>query len=181
MKNKRRFALAVAMFALVAVLAIGGTVAWLTAGTDPVTNTFTTSDIEMDLSETTGEEYKMVPGTVITKDPKITVKADSEACWLFVKVEKSANFDNFMTYDMDDSWYKLSGVTGVYYQQVDATTADTDFTVLKNNAVTVRSTVTKDMMNALTADTYPTLKFTGYACQQEGFSTATAAWAAMAV
>ena len=180
MKNKSRFALAVAMFALVAVLAIGGTIAWLTAGTDPVSNTFTTSDIEIDLEETT-VDYKMVPGTVITKDPKLTVEADSEACWLFVKVEKSANFDTFMTYDMDDSWSKLSGVTGVYYQQVDATTADTDFTVLKNNAVTVRDTVTKDMMNALTADTYPTLTFTGYACQQEGFSTATEAWAAMAV
>ena len=180
MKNKSRFALAVAMFALVAVLAIGGTIAWLTAGTDPVTNTFTTSDIEIDLEETT-VDYKMVPGTVITKDPKLTVEADSEACWLFVKVEKSANFDTFMTYAMDDRWNELSGVTGVYYQQVDATTADTDFTVLENNAVTVRDTVTKDMMNALTADTYPTLTFTGYACQQEGFSTAAEAWAAMAV
>ena len=50
---------------------IGGSVAWLTAKTDAVVNTFTVGDISINLSETTGTSYKFVPGNDITKDPKV--------------------------------------------------------------------------------------------------------------
>ena len=76
---------------------IGGTVAWLTDKSDTVVNTFTDSDIDITLTESTGTEYKMVPGYTISKDPKVTVKADSEKCYLFVKLDKSNNFDSFLT------------------------------------------------------------------------------------
>lgn len=84
----------VLMLALVLVLgcAVGGTVAWLVAKTDPVVNTFTYGDINITLTETTGENYKIIPGVDIGKDPKVTVKAGSEACWLFVKVEEEGTF-----------------------------------------------------------------------------------------
>lgn len=71
---------------LVVGCAVGGTIAWLTATTEPVVNTFTYGKIKIELTETTGTEYKIIPGVNISKDPKVTVKADSEACWLFVKV-----------------------------------------------------------------------------------------------
>lgn len=97
----------VLMLALVLVLgcAVGGTVAWLVAKTDPVVNTFTYGDINITLTETTGEDYKIIPGVDIGKDPKVTVKAGSEACWLFVKVEEEGTFvANKVTYSVDDGW-----------------------------------------------------------------------------
>ncbi len=160
----------VMILALVLVIGctVGGTLAWLTDKTDEVKNTFTTSDVDIELAETTGNSYKMVPGHTIEKDPKVTVKADSEKCFLFVKVEKSTNFDTYMTYTMADGWTELTGVegvTGVYYRVVDDTTADQEFAVIKNNTVTVKDTITKADMNALTEDTYPTLTVTAYASQ----------------
>lgn len=167
--------LSIVAVVLVLCCAIGGTLAWLTDKTDPVVNTFTVGDINIELKETT-TNYKMVPGNTISKDPKVTVQANSEACWLFVKVEKSSNFDSFMTYDMADGWTALPGVTGVYYREVAATTAATDFSVLKDNSVLVKDSVTKADLNALTRDTFPTLTFTAYAVQKDNIATATDAW-----
>ena len=180
--KKKSLALLLAI-ALVVVGAVAGTVAWLTDKTPSVTNTFTTSDINIELKETKNN-FQMIPGWNIEKDPKVTVKAGSEACYLFVKLEKSANFDTFMTYEMADGWEALPEAPGVYYRKVAAATADTTFAVLKDNQVTVKGTVTKEQMNALTADTYPTLTVTAYASQlyknntQE--FTAAAAWANIA-
>ena len=171
---KKKLTVSLAVLALVACMTAGATLAWLTAKTSTVTNTFTYGDINIELKETTGESYKMVPGNTIAKDPKVTVKANSEACWLFVKVEKSTNFDEFMTYGIADGWTKLDGVDGVYYREVDSFTTDTVFDVLSGNSVTVKTTVTKEQFNSLTSN--PTLTFTAYACQKDNVSTATQAW-----
>ena len=180
--KKKSLALLLAI-AIVVVGAVAGTVAWLTDQTPSVTNTFTTSDINIELKETKNN-FQMIPGWNIEKDPKVTVKAGSEACYLFVKLEKSTNFDTFMTYEMADGWEALPEAPGVYYREVAAATADTTFEVLKDNQVTVKDTVTKAQMNALTADTYPTLTVTAYASQlyknnTEKF-TAADAWANIA-
>lgn len=167
--------LSIVAVVLVLCCAIGGTLAWLTDRTNPVVNTFTVGDINIELKETT-TNYKMVPGNTITKDPKVTVKANSEACWLFVKVEKSSNFDNFMTYEMADGWTALPGVAGVYYREVAATTTATEFSVLKDNSVLVKNTVTKADLNALTQNTFPTLTFTAYAVQKDNVADAATAW-----
>lgn len=162
--KKKSLALLLAI-ALVVVGAVAGTVAWLTDRTEAVKNTFTTSDINIELKETKNH-FQMIPGCTIGKDPKVTVKTGSEACYLFVKLEKSENFNQYMTYDMAKGWTELQGNAGVYYRKVAAATADTAFEVLKDNQVTVKGTVTKEQMNALTADTYPTLTVTAYASQQ---------------
>lgn len=173
--------LVVAMLAVTLLIgcAIGGTVAWLTDKTTAVTNTFTYGNINITLDETTGSSYKIIPGVDITKDPKVTVKANSEACWLFVKVQEAGTFvADKVTYSIADGWTKLTGVTGVdnvYYCEVDATTADTDFAVLRDNKVTVSDTLTKEDIKNIT--TNPTLTFTAYAVQKDGFNTAAAAWA----
>lgn len=163
---------------LVLCCAVGGTLAWLTQKTDAVVNTFTVGDINITLTETE-REYKMVPGNTIDKDPTVTVQAGSEACWLFMKVEKSANFDTFMTCAMATGWTALAGQEGVYYRQVDAVAAaaGASFAVLAGNQVTVKDTVTKTMLNALTPATYPTLTFTAYAVQMDNVADAAAAWA----
>lgn len=173
MKKKLTTVLAIV---LVVALSVAGTYAYLTDTTGPVKNTFTVGNVNIDLTETTGEFYKMVPGTTIGKDPKVTVEANSEDCWLFVKVEKSDNFDNFLAYDMADGWTKLE--EGVFYRQVPAGTADQDFAVLANNTVSVKPDVTKAMMDGLTDATRPTLTFTAYAIQAAGFENdAAGAWA----
>lgn len=152
---------------------VGTTIAWLMAETDPVTNTFTAGDIDIELTETTGAEYKMVPGSTITKDPKVTVMAGSEKCYLFVKIEKGNNFDTYMTFTLADGWTELE--SGVYYRVVEASDADQTFEVLAGNAVTVKDEMTKEQAEAANA-TKPTLAFTAYACQFDNVSNAATAW-----
>lgn len=172
-RRRRRNTLKPMLIAMAVVLLLGcvtgGTLAWLTSTTDSVVNTFTTSDIDITLKETGTTDnkasFKMIPGYTITKDPKVTVLADSEECWLFVKLEKSTNFDSFMTYEMADGWTQLQGVTGVYYRKVLTADIGTTYSVLKGDQVTVKSEVTKANMNALTTETYPTLTVTAYASQ----------------
>lgn len=165
------------LLALVLVVgcAVGGTIAWLTATTEPVVNTFTYGKIKIELAETTGTEYKIIPGVNISKDPKVTVIGGSEACWLFVKVAEEGTFvANRVTYSVADGWAELPGVAGVYYREVNAVTADTDFYVLKDNMVTVSEELTKAEVNGIA--TQPTLTFTAYAVQKDGINTAADAW-----
>ena len=168
----------VALLALVLVIGCvaGGTVAWLVAKTDPVVNTFTYGDINIGLAETTGPDYKIIPGKDIEKDPKVTVTAGSEACWLFVKVEKTGTFvDGKVTYAIADGWMALPGVDGVYYRQVGSVTENTAFSVLEGDKITVSENLTKDEIKNITSK--PTLTFTAYAVQKEGSADAAAAWA----
>lgn len=166
--------------ALIVCATVAGTLAWLTDTTDPVVNTFTVGDINITLTESENLDLKMVPGRTITKDPKVTVKAGSEACWLFVKVVKSGNFDSFMTFEIANGWTELTEGSGVYYRIVGDKSADgaTDepFPVISGNKVTVKNTVTKADLNGLTEATYPTLTFTAYAVQKDGINDATTAW-----
>lgn len=167
--KKKTLALVLALTLLVVCVATG-TLAWLTAKSDVVTNTFTTSDIKVELKETTGTEYKMIPGYTISKDPKATVLAGSEECYLFVKLDKSTNFDTYLEYIIADGWMKLDGVTDtVYYRVVDGTTNQigTAYSVLEGDQVNVKGTVTKEQMNALDAAgaAKPTLTITAYASQ----------------
>jgi len=169
--------------------AAGGTIAWITTQTTPLVNTFTVGDINIELKETT-TDFKIVPGVDIAKDPKVTVKAGSEACWLFVKIDKSANFSDYLEdFTLATGWTKLSESSNVYYREVDARSnannSDISFHVLSSETnfpdgyVTVKTTVTKSMLEAIKADPAkaPTLTFTAYAVQKEGFTNAADAWA----
>ena len=168
---KKTIALLVAI-SMIFGCVVGGTIAWLTANSNTVTNTFTTSDVTIKLDESTGTEYKMVPGATIKKDPKVTVVKGSEACYLFVKIEEEnraadATY-NYFDYAVASGWTALDGVTGVYYRTVadlTATTADNqEYPVLVDNKVTISQNVTKaDMTDAKT--NVPKLKFTAYAVQ----------------
>lgn len=171
--KKKTLALVLALTLLVAGV-VGGTLAWLTDRTAEVKNTFTVGDINIDLTETTAN-YKMVPGNTIAKDPTVTVKANSEACWLFVKVTESANLGDYITYNIADGWTALAGVDGVYYREVGAVTNDVDFLVLKDNIVTVKDTVTKAMLETAKTNA-PTLTFKAYAVQKDNVASASDAW-----
>ena len=87
--GKKVFAMLLAL-ALVIGCGIGGTIAWLMSNTGTITNTFTSSDLTITLTESKPDNQtaKMVPGAVIAKDPTVTVKGSSEDCYVFVKIEK---------------------------------------------------------------------------------------------
>ena len=185
MKLTKRHALLISVLAILMALCTiaGATLAYLFVKTGEVKNTFAPSNIGLTLTETPAD-YKMIPGVDIAKDPKVTVTNDV-ACYVFVKVVESTNFDTYMTYEMADGWIALNGVSGVYYREVPAGTYATakEFPVIKGNIVTVPDTVTKDQMNLLynadgtvKTDAQPTLTFTAYAFQKEGFTPAEA-WA----
>lgn len=191
--------------ALAVAIGIGGTLAWLTHKTGPLVNTFTVGNVGITLTESKGtsigtssnRSFKMVPGQTIEKDPKVTVVADSEACWLFVKVEPSGGdvtiggtpykFDDFINWSVKGDWTKLDSEDNVWCRPVDAD-PDNDqyFSVIGytdsnrqfvNDKVLVKNTVTKEMMDALTrSNTFPTLTFTAYAIQQFGFGAVEDAW-----
>lgn len=185
--KKKTVALLMALVLIFGVAA-GGTVAWLTDKTETITNTFIDSDINIKLEETTPATYKMVPGGKITKDPKVTVEKGSEACWLFVKLEKSDTYQNYLAdYELDSAagWQQVSGVNNVYYIQVSEADAKNgrEYQVLANNQLTVLGSVTKAMMDSIDGlkedgtaygdetqakaetDKRPTLKVTAYAIQ----------------
>jgi len=130
----------------VALGMIGGSVAWLTDQSSEVKNEFSASDINVELTETT-TEFKMIPGWTIDKDPTVTVKAGSEDCWVFIKVEEKGvsytpegatepteyTFDNFIEYKIDEANWKALGETeypGVYYCMATDITKDRSIKIL---------------------------------------------------
>lgn len=148
---KKKIAVAVSLL-LVVALSVGGTIAWLTDTSDTVVNTFTIGKVDIDLTEsgatqgtTTGplaKEYSgILPGASYAKDPTVSVDKDSEACWLFVKIEESTDnawtsgadsgkyvnytVKNLVTGDaVEGSWKLLAGTNNVYYMPVAKAAAD---------------------------------------------------------
>lgn len=173
---KRKLIIALAL-CLALALGIGGTMAYLTATTGPVVNTFTIGNVGLELKETKGtldangnHQFKMVPGNTIDKDPTVTVTAGSEDCWLFVKLVKSANFDNYLTYAVDTSegaWTALDGHPGVYYREVKQADTVKSFSVLKGDQVTVKENVANFQATTQTPEfVQPTLTISAAAIQQ---------------
>ncbi len=181
--SKKPLVLLLALMLIVGVAA-GGTIAWLTAQSGQVVNTFTTSNIEIELRETNPDEtarqnIQIVPGYTIKKDPTVTVKANSEKCYVFVTVTE-ANWPavtetdnttrkvNYSVITGDDGWTLLenSGATEgikVYYRIVDKGSTDQSFNILDGDKVTISGTLTKTEMGQITNNF--TLTFNAYACQ----------------
>ena len=200
MRNKKSVSMKLVVLLLAVVLVIGcaagGTLAWLIAKTNPIENTFSAANINITLEETPnadsddeGTDYdiwvgKMVPGTTISKDPKVTVAGGSEACWLFIKVEAKNGVDlataatdsTYVTYALAEGWAAVPNTTGVYYREVSASTANQAYDVISGNQVSIPDTVTKAMLDQATGNNAPSLTFTAYAVQKEGFADASAAW-----
>ena len=192
--KKKTFAIILALVLAFGAV-IGGTIAYITATTDDVINTFTVGDINIELKEheinadgalTTDETtaintYKIIPGTDLNKDPFLRVKAESEACWVFVKITEE-NWSTKLTYTVDDGWTELTSAAGtgfkVYYKEQAATTADVELNILANKKIVVSSELTKTELEAMKTAA-PKLTFTGYAIQKENVADAATAWAAL--
>ena len=180
MENKKRsistktFAILLAVMLIIGCMA-GGTIAWLIDQSGSVTNTFTYGNISIELAEGTTGPYKIVPGVNITKDPKVTVKPNSEDCWLFVKVVEDELIDE-LTWNPANGWTLVPNETDVYYREVESNTTAQEFKVIADDKITVSDTLTKTTIDGLTNEA-PKLTFKAYAVQKEGFTTPEAAWA----
>lgn len=188
--KKKSLALVLALVLLVGGL-VGGTLAWLTATTETVTNTFTVGDINIELSETTGEEYHFVPGDTLAKDPKVTVEADSESCYLFIHVtdannniNDSENNNKIVNWTVADGWTEVSGHSGYWYREVEAHTGeDQTFAVLADSltddgidgSVTISGKVTKEMVTDLNSKK-PSITVVSAAVQQDNVTDVSDAW-----
>lgn len=195
---KKSVSMKTVVLLLVAVLllggTIGGTLAYLTAKTGEVKNTFVLGDIDLRLTETWNYDSdgdnendawqaKLIPGTTVAKDPKVTVVKNSEACWVFVKIVETTpsgmaegkSFSDYIQYTPADGWTALAGQTGVYYREVSSSTDDQTFAVLTDNQVSIPDSVKKSDTDDLTGNFE--LTFTAYAIQREGVETAVDAWA----
>lgn len=175
-------------FALVIAMSVAGTVAYLTSQ-DSVTNTFTVGKVKITLDEAKVDEngaavtpaervkansYKLIPGHAYTKDPIIHVDANSEKCWLFVKVENgiSAIEDSANTIAAQlaaNGWSAVTGAAGVYaYKQ--SVAGGTDVPVFGSFKIAGTA--------AVASYEKATVVVTAYAVQADGFDTAAAAWTA---
>lgn len=193
-KNTRNRILLTAVAALLlVVMTVGGTVAYLTAKSQEVKNTFKPSAITVDINEhvydpatgdvttavtKTNNNYQFIPGFDMEKDPYVTVTNDVD-CYVFLTHTKPANWPEWATYTIDTSeWTELEA--GVWYKEVAANATDKEFNVITGQTITVPTTVTATELNALYSNGTAVeleLVFNAYACQKLPFTSAAEAWA----
>ena len=192
MSNKKFIAIlsVFVMLALTMVVgcAVDGTVAWLVSESESSVSTFTLGDINIELTEKSeSQPLKIIPGVDIRRSLKVKVEPNSEACWLFVKVEET-NWQAFWdtngtakvsySVDVQDGWIALDNHPGVYYREVSAENAQRGDAYDVNCNVTVSQMLTKAEVDSIASGTQPQLSFTAYAVQRDGIGDAATAWAA---
>ena len=196
MKMKKALLLVLCAVLLV-VGSVMGTLAYLQDSTELVENTFTVGEVQIELTETWNTDTddddvndawsaKLFPGKEYAKDPVVTVKANSEDCWLFVKVVEENNPATYLNYEYNwAGWTKLED--GVYYISVASSTVDQSWHLLVGDKVTVKTNVvnadenvegTNNVNMPVNDAAAPSISFVAYAIQAEGFTTAQAAWTA---
>lgn len=195
----RRALLTLSLVLVMMMVAVGGTIAWLTDNTENVVNTFTTSDVDIWMTETVGgavkntdidgsitnPNFQIIPGGTEIKNPAVVVEDGSEASWVFVQVTedggevtvdgKITKFSDFITWEIDSSkWQPVPGTEGVYYHTFDEKlAADLTLNVLADTEVVYPQTVTKAMLNALEEageEQKPTLTFKAWIIQKDNLA-----------
>lgn len=141
--------------AMVCVGAVGGTFAYLTQQTGPVTNTFTVgNNVKISLDESTVTQlgvvdgdartnsniYKLMPDHEYVKDPTVHIPADSESCYVFIHVDNGiedieapagtimADNEEYVTIAdqiTNNSWIAVPGKDDYYYKKNAVTPAGT--------------------------------------------------------
>jgi hypothetical protein len=207
--QKRTMIFITAMVLLFAIVT-GSTIAYMTSKSAPVINTFTYGNVVITLDEarvntlgkpvnasgtvvddvskadrTTANTYRLYPGTSYTKDPTIHVDANSENCYLFVKVVNPISTieasDNTIANQMKAlGWSIVSGETNVYYYDGKKQgTNDTTVTVSKGENIVVFEKIKIDANAEVSSiGQNAQVKVVAYAIQAENFNTALEAWAA---
>lgn len=190
MKTRTKALVLTLCAALLVVTTVFATMAFLTSS-DDVVNTFTVGKVGISLDEAdvdgygsmiTGNdgsnvdrvqanEYKLIPGHSYVKDPTVHVNADSEGCWLFVKLENGLK-DIVADTTIEDQivangWVLIDADANIYaYSNV--AYANDDVVVFES------FTLTDDAAVDRYADAE--IVVTAYAVQRDGFNTYADAW-----
>lgn len=185
MKKKNVLMMALSL-CLVAVIAVGGTLAYLSDTDGAVTNTFQfAAGIDVTLSEDEPEPVKnetitpnsdkgydytnVVPGQELNKAPKLTVTTSVDA-YVFARVTVGAN----MTLGtITTGWTQVPGETNVWYKAVDGAEGVQDLGTLFTKV-----TVADMDLSEVTGEELGDIKIEVAAVQQSGFADAKAAYAA---
>ena len=188
--NKRKILLLAAVLAMVAVLGIGGTLAYFT-DTDDATNTFTVGNVKIDLTEPEWDENgsadapEVYPGEALAKDPTVTNKG-ANPC--FVRLEVTG-WDSLIDANLAQSKiiYRTDYVDGklgdgwvlhtdgyFYYTAPLAVGATTD-------ALFDQIVIPFDLTNELNADQDYDIIVNAYAVQAQGAKPSWSAVQAMTV
>lgn len=188
----------IAALALAVCIGIGGTLAYLTATTSKITNTFSVGGIEISLKETkkpdgtvvengvTDWSAMLVPSKEYAKNPVVSVTKNDVECYLFVKFDETNSPDTYLTYTSNlttqNGWTALNGYNGVWYRTVGANDAVKSWSLLDGDKVTVKANVGSTANPVPAESALPELSYTAYAIQTEGFNgDAAAAFAAIPV
>lgn len=119
MTTTKKLIIAVVALSLALVGVVGGTLAWLSATSNTVTNTFTYGTIKIELKETNGDKQtdgsilfpRVLPGAQVAKDPTVTVVKGSEKCYVYVLIDNQLG--DKATYDIDTTkWARIDEKTG---------------------------------------------------------------------
>ncbi len=178
-KTKRTLTMILAMV-VVAAISIAGTLAYLKSETQAVKNTFTVGKVEITLDEAKVDEYgdeesnesrvyeneyKLIPGHEYTKDPTIHVDAESEDCYLAVKIENGLGNDAEIA--MAEGWSQLEEGSDIWVY-ADAVSAEDDVVVFST------FTFAEDADPADYEDA--AINIIAYAVQEDGFDSAAEAY-----
>lgn len=183
MKKMSKVLLLVLCAALLVVASVMGTLAYLTHTTDPVTNTFTIGKVAITLDETdvdlygikdgdtrvTQNTYKLIPGREYLKDPMIHVNADSEECWVFIKMNNELGAAASILIDTENWTLVETAADGVVYAYNTKMAAGASTTALFSN-FTFAADADPEVYDG------KTITLIGYAVQADGFTTAVEAW-----
>jgi len=172
--NKKTVAIILAVV-MVCVGAIGGTLAWLTDSKE-ATNTFSVGNINiaLDESEFDANNTKLVPGTTIAKNPTVTVKANSEECFVYAMVENNlkANGKTIGTLDINANWTAVATQSNKtiykYTGTVASASTDTALPSVFTQVSISGDDITKADLDAMAAVTNKTVAVKAYAHQVTG-------------
>ncbi len=220
MKTRNKALLLTLCAVLLVAVSVFGTLAYLT-DSEAVTNTFTVGSVGLTLDELDTDDddntadnkgytiggkfvvrdmankYHLIPGQTYTKDPTIHVSADSEDCYLFVKVKNG--IEDIETDDTSKEtiaqqmtrlgWTQVEGVENLYVFAKDAKEYN-KYAVSKGANVVVFESFTIDgvkVVNVPDDESVPVGKYdlagyeeativvTAYAVQKAGFENSTPA------
>lgn len=214
MKTRTKALLLSLCAVLLVTVSVLGTVAYLTS-TQTVTNTFTVGKVKITLDEANVDEdyylngelstkdeegaempprdqandYHLLPGVSYDKDPTVHVTADSDKCYVYVKVENKISaieaesfthndevYGNISAQIASNDWLQLedadsNAVANVYYKIVEDDDKDQDLVVFEAFAINADETNT-----SISSYAGETVTVTAYAVQFEGFDGAYDAW-----
>lgn len=103
------------IIALAATAVIGGTLAYFTDTTEKQVNEFTVGNVNIDLTEPNWEgNANLMPGASFGKDPTITVDANSQDCYAFLKLDMNKYVSLINLMGVDAYKNNIGGLAGDY-------------------------------------------------------------------